>query len=51
LAPFQYFELVSAVLLGWWLFDDVPGLSTWIGTLILVGSGLYIFHRERVRSN
>lgn len=51
LAPFQYFELVSAVLLGWWLFDDVPGLSTWIGTLILVASGLYIFHRERVRSS
>ncbi len=48
LAPFQYFELVGATLLGWWLFDDIPGLRTWIGTLILVGSGLYIFHRERV---
>jgi drug/metabolite transporter (DMT)-like permease len=48
LAPFQYFELIGAALLGWWLFDDVPGLSTWIGTIILVCSGLYIFRRERV---
>ncbi len=50
LAPFQYFELIGAVLLGWWVFDDVPGTNTWIGSFILVGSGLYIFRRERVRS-
>lgn len=49
LAPFQYFELVSAMLLGWWLFDDIPGMSTWAGTLILVCSGLYIFHREHLQ--
>ncbi|MEZ5537025.1 MAG: DMT family transporter [Thiolinea sp.] len=47
LAPFQYVELISAALLGWWLFGDIPTLSTWIGTAILVASGLYIFHRER----
>ncbi|MCP4009719.1 MAG: DMT family transporter, partial [Proteobacteria bacterium] len=49
LAPFQYFELISAMLLGWWLFDDIPGLSTWAGTSILVCSGLYIFRRERLQ--
>jgi len=47
LAPFQYVELIVAALLGWWLFGDIPTLSTWLGTLILVGSGLYIFQRER----
>lgn len=47
LAPFQYIELVSAALLGWWLFDDIPSLNTWVGSMILVASGLYIFHRER----
>ncbi|MEZ5480556.1 MAG: EamA family transporter [Thiolinea sp.] len=48
LAPFQYVELIAAALLGWWLFGDIPALTTWIGTLILVSSGLYIFQRERV---
>jgi len=48
LAPFQYIELVGAAFLGWFIFDDIPAVTTWIGSLILVGSGLYIFHRERV---
>lgn len=47
LAGFQYTELISAAILGWWIFGDVPSLNTWIGSAILVGSGLYIFHRER----
>jgi S-adenosylmethionine uptake transporter len=47
LAPFQYIELVGAAFLGWYFFDDIPSASTWTGSFILVGSGLYIFHRER----
>ena len=47
LAPFQYIELLGAAFLGWFIFDDIPSMTTWIGSLILVGSGLYIFHRER----
>ncbi|MCP5150601.1 MAG: DMT family transporter [Ectothiorhodospiraceae bacterium] len=49
LAPFQYLEIVSATLLGWVLFDDFPDAVTWVGVAIIVGSGLYVFHRERVR--
>lgn len=48
LAPFQYIELISAALIGWALFGDIPTLSTWIGSAILVASGLFIFHRERL---
>ncbi len=47
LAGFQYTELLSAAVLGWWLFGDLPTLNTWIGSAILVGSGLYVFHREK----
>ena len=48
LAPFQYIELIVAAILGWWLFKDIPTLSTVLGSGILVISGLYIFQRERV---
>ncbi|MEM7407910.1 MAG: DMT family transporter [Pseudomonadota bacterium] len=48
LAPFQYLELVSATILGYWLFSDFPDVSTWLGVAIIVSSGLYVFHRERV---
>ncbi len=47
LAPFQYLEILGATLLGFLIFDDFPDLVTWIGILIIVASGLYVFHRER----
>lgn len=48
LAPFQYVELIVAAILGWYFFDDIPTLTTIIGTLILVASGIYIFKRENI---
>ena len=47
LAPFQYLEILGATLLGVLFFDDFPSLATWAGILIIVASGLYVFHRER----
>jgi len=47
LAPFQYLEIVSAVILGWWLFTDIPSPSNWIGIAIIVSSGLYVYVREQ----
>jgi drug/metabolite transporter (DMT)-like permease len=50
LAPFQYFEIISATVLGYALFGDFPNLSKWLGIAIIVGSGLFIIWRERVQS-
>lgn len=50
LAPFQYFEIISATVLGYVLFSDFPNLGKWIGILIIVSSGLFIIWRERVRA-
>ena len=50
LAPFQYFEIVSAVFLGYVVFGDIPAASTVIGVLIIVASGVYLFHREHLAS-
>lgn len=47
LAPFQYLEIVSAVLIGYFVFGDIPSASKWLGIAIIVGSGLFIFARER----
>jgi len=46
-APFQYFEILSASLLGWLVFGDFPDGATWAGTAIIVAAGVYVFHRER----
>jgi drug/metabolite transporter (DMT)-like permease len=50
ISPFFYAELVGVTLLGFLIFDDLPDATTWTGTAIIVSSGLYIAHRERVRS-
>jgi len=47
LAPFGYIEIVAATLLGWLYFDEWPDEWTWIGILIIVVSGIYVFSRER----
>ena len=47
LAPFQYLEVVTASLLGYVIFQDLPKNTTILGVSIIIGSGLYLIHRER----
>ncbi|MFN3292152.1 MAG: DMT family transporter [Gemmobacter sp.] len=48
LAPLHYLEIVSAATLGYLVFGDFPNALTWAGIGVIVASGLYIIHRERV---
>jgi len=48
-APFRYMSLLWAIVLGLLVFGDVPDLWTIIGSIIVVGTGIYTFYRERVR--
>ena len=49
LAPLHEHEMVSAVSFGYLVFGDLPNLLTLTGVVIIIGSGLYIFHRERLK--
>jgi len=50
LAPFNYTALLWAILFGFVLFDELPDAMTLVGAAIIVGAGLYVWHRERVRT-
>jgi drug/metabolite transporter (DMT)-like permease len=50
LSPFMYTQLVWATTLGFVVFHDVPNKWTLAGAGIVVGSGLYLLHRERIKS-
>lgn len=50
LAPFQYFEIIAAVILGYVLFGEFPTASKWLGIAIIIASGLFILWREKRRS-
>jgi drug/metabolite transporter (DMT)-like permease len=44
--PFDYTQLLWAVLLGWFLFANQPPATTWAGALVIIASGLYTVYRE-----
>ena len=50
LAPFDYSSIVLAVLFGYLWFQEEPSWTVWYGLPLVIGSGLYILHRERVRA-
>ncbi|MEM7237879.1 MAG: DMT family transporter [Pseudomonadota bacterium] len=49
IAPFEYTNLVLAVVWGWIFFGHLPGLDTWMGIALIMGSGIYVFVREHIR--
>jgi drug/metabolite transporter (DMT)-like permease len=49
LAPFSYSQMVWSTLIGFVIFKTTPAFATWCGAAIIVASGIYIAHRERVR--
>jgi drug/metabolite transporter (DMT)-like permease len=49
LAPFLYQQVIYMALFGYLVFGDVPSPWVWLGAAIVVGSGLYLFARERAR--
>ena len=49
-APFQYTTLLWAFILGYIVWGDVPTLQGWVGSAIIIASGLYIYVRERKKT-
>jgi drug/metabolite transporter (DMT)-like permease len=48
LQPIKFLQLFWAALIGFLVFAEIPGLWTWVGSAIIVGSVSYIAHRESV---
>ncbi|MGE0744716.1 MAG: DMT family transporter [Rhodospirillales bacterium] len=50
LSPFVYASIVWTTALGFFVFGDFPDGWAWLGTAIVIASGLYIFRRETRRA-
>lgn len=46
LAPINYTRIVASVLLGYWLFGDLPDAYTIAGGAVIIASGLFVIYRE-----
>ena len=49
-APVQYTLMVWGTLYGFLVFGQLPDGWTWVGTAIIISTGLYTLHRERLAS-
>ena len=47
--PFRYTALVWGMAIGFVVWGDIPSGLDWLGILLIVGSGIYIVHREALR--
>jgi drug/metabolite transporter (DMT)-like permease len=46
IAPFEYTTMIWALLIGWFLFDDLPTTAVLVGAAIVAGSGVFLLWRE-----
>ena len=46
-APFRYTVIVWAVIVGFLVWREVPDTLMVVGTVIIIATGVYTFHRER----
>ena len=44
--PLDFLKMIWAVLLGFFIFGEVPGLFTWLGGAMIFSSITYIAYRE-----
>lgn len=47
ISPFMYLQMIWAVILGYLIFEDIPGPWTLLGAGIIIGSGIYLVLHER----
>lgn len=49
-APFIYLQLLWATAISFLWFDALPAVTTWIGGAVIIATGIYTAHRERIRA-
>lgn len=45
-APFDYTAMIFAIVIGVWLFDEVPTPAVIAGSVLVVAAGLFVIYRE-----
>ena len=49
LVPLDYARIAYGAFFGWLLFGELPGLTSWLGIALIVGTSIYLIFTERRR--
>ena len=47
LAPFEYVLIIWVTVLSYLVWSELPDAQTLVGLVLIIGSGIYVFHREK----
>ncbi len=45
--PFEYVSILFGTLFGWWIWNEVPSVTTVAGIALIIGAGLYVLRGEK----
>ena len=48
ISPFEYSSFIFVGIMGYYFYDEVPGISIILGGLLIILSGVYIAYREHI---
>ncbi len=51
LGPYTYASVAFAALFGWWLWDEVLGLNSWLGVGLIFGAGLLSLSSRKAKKS
>jgi len=51
LAPLGYSEIITNIIIGYYVFSDFPDFFTFIGLFVIMLSGIYVFKNEQKSQN
>ena len=46
---FEYSLIIMSMIPGYFLFNEIPSNRTFLGVAFIIGAGIYIYFREKVR--
>ena len=46
---FEYSLIIWSIITGYLLFNDIPSIRTFIGVILIISAGIYIYIREKIR--
>ena len=46
---FEYSLIIWSIIFGYLLFNDIPSIRTFVGVLLIISAGIYIYIREKAR--
>ena len=47
---FEYSLILYSIIVGYFLFQEVPTLRTLVGATIIISAGIYIYFREKIKA-